>query len=538
MDFNSFPTNVDKKERSESSFPMNYLIGNRFFIDQPSIEMLSELLMVLTAQKKINGESEVVTMFPLDEIGSELKEMTYTIKHRMYFKLFSLWSSGKNPKNSELHATEFENIKNNMVKTFAKKDHAERHLEILANLYQGFQIAGASRDWCARSFLPISKNLLTGETIWRTGKKQQKTIQGANDFNDIKECFDHGSRDFYARGGEVLYLQLLLAFTKTKADVEDWLKNEPQYVALRIDEQEKNPKYLMKKVEKGFERMYNSQTIPKGFEKFIDFIEEVNKDESYDKEDRFNFTVSQKIGFINEDTWYLGYLFALELSRLFDSQFDSIDLIRLLQLECSLHCMRSIVFQSVRYLGKTHPLLAVVSPDCEEINKKTIGARSWENCLKLVKQAYNQVNKDKKAEISDEISSNNDKKKADVHADYGYPLVRKLAKELGVVVPKTGGNEHFVLSKNLLILFVSTTLKPNESLTVESFLDDIEIRWGLVFDEKGFTRVNEENSLKQKVSDPHMLDWFINMLTECGYFVPLSDHLSLVKNNNIAEEEK
>ncbi len=117
-------------------------------------------------------------------------------------------------------------------------------------------------------------------------------------------------------------------------------------------------------------------------------------------------------------------------------------------------------------------------------------------------------------------------------------MLRKHLKEINVVVPKKGGNEHFVLSKNMLILLVSTTLSAGESLTVESFLMDLKIRWGFVFDSEGFTEVNTQENLKQTVSDSSIMDWLVDMLKECGYYIALSDAISLVKNSNISVEKK
>ena len=123
-----------------------------------------------------------------------------------------------------------------------------------------------------------------------------------------------------------------------------------------------------------------------------------------------------------------------------------------------------------------------------------------------------------------------------IHKEYGYYLFKKHAKDVGFVIPRTGGNEHFVINKDILLLLVSTTLVPGDSLTLESFLNDLRIRWGLVFDSDGFSEVNKDSGIPQKINDSEMLNWLIQMLDECGYYVSLSDSISLVKNTNIPLE--
>ena len=54
----------------------------------------------------------------------------------------------------------------------------------------------------------------------------------------------------------------------------------------------------------------------------------------------------------------------------------------------------------------------------------------------------------------------------------------------------------------------------------------------IVFDNDGFNEANRQNGLEQIVSDPDRVKWFTNMLDEAGYFIELSDSLSLIKNTN------
>lgn len=118
---------------------------------------------------------------------------------------------------------------------------------------------------------------------------------------------------------------------------------------------------------------------------------------------------------------------------------------------------------------------------------------------------------------------------------YGYKLFQKIGKNIGFIQPPRGGLEHFVLSKDLVVLLVSTTLTPGQTLTFDHFLKEIEVRYGLVIDSDGFNKSNEQYLKNQHIDDRKMIDWIIDILRECDYFVELSDSISLVKNTNISE---
>lgn len=538
MSYNSFPSNLERKSPQSISLPAMFLFGNRFYSDQPNIELLIEFLCVLDAVKTIN-EVEDDSLFPEMLDSQKLETMQYTLNHRLNFKLFSLWDSGKSTKASESHYTRFNEIKAELKKHLEAEDSKsqEKHMDILANLYQGFQISGAERDWCARSFLPVSRKLLMGETIWMATKANSAT-EDHSEFEAMKKYFSHSSRLFYSRGGEILYLQLLLAFTKTESEVNAFLESNPRYKSLRLVEGERDPKFLRDKLKKGLETFLDSKYVPSAFNTFIDFIESEFSKREGDQQYSYNITKNQNIGSIPQESWYLGYLFALELSRLFESHFDAIDLIALLEAECTLQMLRTMLFQCAGYLGEDPPEMAVVSLNSKSAALKTISSRSLSRCKMVMKNAFEAIVKNQEVVNGENIKlllESEGVSTAQIHNKQGFKCFVKHAKELGLVVPKTGGNEHFVLTKNMLVLLVSTTLMPGESLTFESFIKDVFIRYGFVFDEDGFTRVNTRCGLDTQVADSEICDWLINMLDDCGYYIALSDALSLVKNTNIGE---
>ena len=540
MSSNSFfPTGAKLDSGATSSLPSTILVGNRFYSDQPIIELLSEFLLIVQAEKTVNEFEKTDDYFLEHRHGSEIESLKYTINHRLNFKLFSLWNTGKTTKVSDGHYNRYLDIRKHLASAFDDElpSSIEKHMDILANLYQGFQTSGAERDWCARSFLPISSRMLMGETVWKA--TAAKKIEHIDDFEKNKEFLQHSSRNFYARGGEILYLQLLSFFTKTKEDVDDLLATDKHFAGLRIlSENEKDPKYLRNDLIRGFHSFFDNSELPKSFENFMDFIEDFYKaeEDSFDAssgKNFYNITRGQRIGLIPDNSWYLGFLFALELSRLFKSQFGQIDLIKLLSLECAFQCLRTYVFQSSRELGVVAPTMAIVSPYCVDAELKSASARSFVNCRSVIMQAFEKLANEDPRIIAASLKEGDRKK---MHDKSGFKLFTKYGKQIGLVIPRTGANEHFVLSKDMLILLVSTTLVPGESLTFDSFLEDLKIRYGFVFNEDEFTAANVYAGCNKKIINPDICNWLISMLEDCGYYIPLSDALSLVKNTNLGVE--
>jgi hypothetical protein len=85
-------------------------------------------------------------------------------------------------------------------------------LKTLENLFLGFQSVGGQRTWCAASFLPIAREvMLAGETLWNETAARRAGVHGLGFGALIASCTSSHSAVifFLARGGELLYLQLL-----------------------------------------------------------------------------------------------------------------------------------------------------------------------------------------------------------------------------------------------------------------------------------------------------------------------------------------
>lgn len=490
------------------------LYGHRFYADQGPIELLSELLLVFFSEKRIDDQEVPADVcIPMHGDLKGIQGFQYKAKYRLGLKLFALYNNRTGDQEVPVISAKFKEI-NSVLRS--KIDCSGRNtlkegkaVDILRELYKGFQSVGSNRDWCAQSFLPISKELIAGESIWQNTLSKKHDL---TDYDTAVKFFAHDKHDFYARGGEVLFLQLFSALNHSKADVISWLtdKGNP-FSNMRLNDKEKDPEYLRNEINKLIPAMY-SRMVPDFFSVFAG---------SRDIPDEYEESYHGYMGPIPEESWTYGFIFAVELVRLLNSSLDVVDMIRMLELECTLHMVRTLLGRSAAALSLDYPLLPIVSPACENITYKLISNESFKYCQRLMKAAM-------------ENCSANDKQADKEHGQSGFKLFQKAAKTIGFVLPPKGQNEHFVISKEILVLLVSTTLYPKDDLiTYDDFLSEIRTRFGLVVDSDGFTAANTQKNKIQKINDPDIDSWFIQMLEECDYYVRLSDSLSLVKNTNV-----
>ena len=501
-----------------------HLFGDRFFSDQGKVELLSEFLLVCYSEKEFNNDdnSKTKEIFPsLDK--NKVERMSYFPEYRVGLKLFALYDHQTGGSVVEPFEEKYDEIINSLsskighVLSENSDEDKKRVIEILRSLYRGFQEVGASRDWAAQSFLPVSKSLIAGESMFI------KSNYKKNPKNAYK-LLSHDRHSFYARGGEVLYLQLLAALNTPKEEIKNWFDNS-RYKDMRISGNEKDPEYLRAELNKAFSSLYQGKTT-QFFDNFAEKIAYEYKEGELDsgwnlkEKDR-----EAKVAYIPSRTWVYGYIFAIELCRFFKSSFDIVELITHLENACILQEIRTMLAESSNRLGVDYPLIPVISPTSKDVRYKMISNEAFKNCQLIIKNALNEV----ALELPDreELTSTEESK-------YGHKLLTKIAKSIGFVQPPRGTSEYFTLSKDLIVYLVSSTLLPEgDMLTLDTFLKELKIRYGIVVDSEGFTESNKQVNKQQKINDPTLLDWFTQVLRECAYYVQLSDSLSLIKNSNI-----
>lgn len=493
------------------------LFGSRIYTGQSILETLCEFLNVVKSDKKFDL-SDVENPDPLPEFFPSLPEkdiqnLTYFAEDKLNLKLFSLYLSSKSSSIHESHEYHYNEIKDKLKSKISILDNSkdlddDKVLDILENLFMGFQGVGVNRDWCAQSFLPINKELLSGETIWKATKAKKDNFRGTN-IIDAHKYFERSSHIIYARGGEVLYLEMFLAFEKSKAEIEK-LTNE-EFKDIYFSKSELDPKILKSEIVAGLEKLLNSENLKVlgNLAKFVDTI---------DNSLKFENKKENNIGWIPKENWKFGYIFAVELNRIFKNNFDIIESLEVIQILIVLQTIRRFNFKSSSILRKEKPLMAVIDANCPYSDVKDLSNSSYMQCLLNIKDVISQT-----VNVAASMKS--------IDSDYGSGVFKKLSKVIGFVVPRTGTSEKFVLTNDMLNCLIATTLLPDEKITLETFLKELKLRYGIVFDNKGFNEINNRRGKRQMITRSDTLDWLIEMLDESGYLIQLSDYLSLVKNS-------
>ena len=332
--------------------PAIQLFGNRLFRDQTVSELLVEFFLVAFSTKKIGTRSEFVTSLPGLEILNawESEKLYYAPKARLNLKLFSFLGVSRLETRHYTHRNHHKEIidklKNNIKVTSGSNP--DEVIHTIEDLFMGFQGAGNGRTWCSQSFLPISKSLLAGESIWKEKKaKNLKGIDWISLFENGSSYFDRSQHVFLARGGELLYLQICNGLKQPTEKIKKWSID----YELDLSDQEQDPTWLHNEL--GIALTQFIKQAPEALNDLAEFIDTYIDPETSAMTDRVND--DQRFvpaGFCNYESWQEGYLFALDLLKLLKSNMGLVDKIYLLELACALQVLRTITMQSARSNAK------------------------------------------------------------------------------------------------------------------------------------------------------------------------------------------
>ena len=410
--------------------------------------------------------------------------------------------------------------------------HVDDVVRTLENLFLGFQGAGAGRTWCAQTFLPISSGLLAGETLWNETKARSKPPAHWQYITDsLSTYFTMNKHRFLARGGEVLYLQICNALRQDKEIIRQWAEESGVMLDSTNNNDEQDPAWLHAELMRELGSLMHK--CPKAITELAEFIDSGIEPETAEKTDfRSDSPRYVSAGWCPVESWQEGYLFAVELLRLCKSNLDVIDRIYLLETACAMQVLRSLAFQSARYTPTNHFTawpgyrLAVSAP---EENRPIVKRVSQQTVKMIEKQIFQAIrNEDRGIALPDnEKERNKVLKEADNR--YAGKLFIKLAKRLGLVIPRRGAGARFVLNEQLLRFLVLTVVPKGGRITYDRFKEIVERRFGLVFDADGIGQAGEWLADGNRVYLPNDTDnWLQEMLEAAGFLLRLSDSCAMV----------
>ena len=530
--FNStFPYNATPEQAYKSN-PAIRLFGNRYSTDQTSLELLGEFLLIVTSLKKIDGKEVSSALPSLDIIHSwRNSKLYYSPKVKLNLKLFAFLSASRLDSRHLTHREHYthliQELKNRIKTDGGNKAQVVNTLE---NLLLGFQGSGSGRTWCTQSFLPLSKSLLACESIWKETSARKFNPNTWSSLFEIRgKFFTTNQHVFYARGGELLYLQICNAFKQDPEAISSWAEK----ANLGFSSDELEPVKLINRLEMGLENFFGA--CPKFIDDLALFIDEkidpetALKTDMQDLQPRF-----VEAGWCNSATWQEGYLLAVEMSRILDSGLDVMDSVYYLETLFILHTLRNLIMQSARSLNEGTVkwpgyYMAINRPDEENGTLKRISHQSLKNIEKTIYKAIHS-----QMQGTDFIQDEKILKEADTRS--GHKFFLKMAKQAGLVIPKRGAWARFVLTPQILRVLVTIVVPQQGRITYETFKDLIRTRWGMVFDDAGFGECCEWLGVQKVYLSSDTDAWLLDMLAESGLLMQLSDSCALVLHPNQVSE--
>jgi len=532
-EINDFPAGVRDIDTKEDGNPAVQLFGRRFFADQPTLEVLSEFFLVMTS-RKIIGEEACDALLPainrLRNWPEYNNQLRYEPKAKLNLKLFAFLGSSRLETRHETHRKHCEYLWS-LLKDKIDSDDMEQEeiLRILSNLFLGFWGNGAQRTWCAQTFLPFCKGVMSTETIWNESEARRNSNVNSWEYviDHFNDFFSVNKHRFLARGGEMLYLQICNALRQDTVKIQDWLSRRE---GLGLTEEEANPETLHAALQKALSR-FLKQT-PATLNELANFIDTgVESDSAASSDQSSGRPRIAECGWCAEDSWREGYLFAIELKRILTADIDPLEAIELLEIACAMQVMRSLAAQSYRFTSvESAPDgfdYRVLISDSNGTNRR-IKEFSRLSISEICHEIHRAI---RIPEIKDKIESNEQAKKYREADDrYGHKLYLRIGKSIGLIVPRRGAGTRVVVTDKILRYLV-LSLVSTKRMTFDTLKRQIELHHGLVFEESALREARnwvDRNNLLD--SSDHADAHLEQMLDASGVLVKLSDSCSLVKN--------
>jgi hypothetical protein len=509
-----FPSVTDNEIEADKTNPAIRLYGRRFYKDQTPIEYLAEFLLVFSSAK---GESKTDTFS--FSIAADAKPI-YWPEDRIALKLFSFFPSSKLETRHAVHQSEYIKVLEDLkAKVHGTNEEKEEAIRLIQSLFGGFVGVAKNRTWVTHSFLPASTSLLAREIDWLHSKATRDTE--LDSWVDATQYFATDRHNFMARGGELLFLQLANLFSKDEHPVLVSLKADCGYEHLQ--------KHLLSDLKTGIEA--GLREILTGAARPIDGLAKFVEDTLHlyqlgDEKKR------APLGWVPSASLPEAFLFASELSNISLSKLGALEKLDLLRILCCMQVLRSLCFQASRFdnsVNATEGFFGNYAWTASDANAlpgngtRKLSQSSFERIEELLYRVLRLVANSSRSAVPSFTE-------ADKH---GFQIFRKIAKEIGLVIPRTGRGQRFVLTPALLRFFVASLLAPQERVRLTEFYARVFAHYGIALGEQQLVTALAWSGSSSGTKDYAVAAntaWIEEALQQGGFLVELSDAVSIVHN--------
>ncbi|MBC7489078.1 MAG: hypothetical protein H7240_02755 [Glaciimonas sp.] len=495
------------------------LYGRRYYKDQTPVEYLAELFLVFSSPKKNNGDFSYE--FNLNCSGDEFP--CYYPEDKIATKLFSFFPISKletrHPIHNKAYIQALDFIGNKI--TGSKEDQQET-ISIIQSLFGGFVGVAKNRTWVTYSFLPMSSVFLARELNWLHSKANKNS--SINEWSDAEKYFAHDRHNFMARGGELLFLQLSNLFSNIESENLLELLKRPEYFHLK-DQVRNSEKNITTKFT---DILLDAGSPLSSIANFVDgaLVElKINKDES----SKISVNKKAMLGWVPASTNIEAMLFAIEIDNICCSRIGTMDKLELLQILCCMQVLRSLCFQARRIDYSEKETIGFVGNYAWIFsdNEAKIGAPT----RKISEASFNYIEALLYRVLRNKlVVGSGSKVEADKH---GFQIFRKIAKEIGMVIPLNGSGQRFSLHQGLLRFLVAAVIRPNERIRLTTFYQRVFAHYGIALGGEQLTVALAWNGTETDDSSyaaSSSTAWVEEALQQGGFLVELSDAVSMVKN--------
>ena len=518
-----FPSNGESGgPPGDQTNPAIRLYGRRFYKDQTPVEYLAEFLLVFVSPK--GGERKGAYSLGLETSNDP---SCYWPEDRIALKLFAFFPSSKletrHPVHQKNYRQALEDIKARVSGSSEEKDETVR---LLQSLFAGFIGVAKNRTWVTHTFLPASPVLLAREVDWL----HSKAVRDANlqNWDDAKKYFATDRHNFMARGGELLFLQLAHLFSGEEHVVVDSVRSNTSYEHLARSKLVE----LRKGIETGLQSIIEDAVG--SISELAHFIEEaLSSYRLYDQGKRAS------LGWVPAASVPEAFLFASELNNICRSTLGSLEKIDLLQVLSCMQVLRSLCFQAQRI------------DDSSNHTDEFVGGYSWivadanarRGCgvRKLAQSSFERIEELLYRVLRRVAKSSGGPMPSFTEADkHGFQIFRKIAKELGLVIPRTGRGQRFVLTPQLLRFLVAALVEPGERVRLTEFYARVFAHYGIALGDQQLLVALGWNGKESGTRDYAVAAdtaWVEEALQQGGFLVELSDAVSIVHNPGSKEQQ-
>ena len=499
--FEMFP-NIDIGK--DAKYPLSsYLFGHRMRPNQSDIEYLIEFLQVMLAKKKL--EDITYEYFPKVPRGQD-SEIEYFPETAIALKRFIFFPNskpeGKLPVDKDAYQ---ECIKSLVENVNGNEGKAKQIIKILQDLFYGFNATAQNRSWFDKNMLPVCPEVILPEGMGV--KSERDRLSFARGCADVDNKFSYNRYTYMCRGGEIYYLHLLSSSNKQddafRAELESRFKvlicdSYPQFSELSKFVKNTWANYMMVDPEDITTPLKKLNTIPAAFSCRDDYT-------------------------------------AKEVCTLLSNSIDPFEKLSILADTVIIQLLR--VMYAVAYTvvkSRKAPWVIEVSKHNSEMRKLAVDSfANNEACVvDYVYMGYVHY-ADKLKEASANSTKTKERQNVDAAAGDSYKLFRKLAKNLGLLIPIKGPNMRLSLNERLIKAFVLTLVGPGQKVTLDYFMDLLYEHFGIIIDLRVYDHAIEEGVMSP-LSDYTFMDRnrdaFTKLLKDCGFLRDLSDATCIVEN--------